>query len=202
MKSFSLNVPDEKALAFAINLFSLLQNHGVEKENKEVIDSLIPITERVKSFEDACRELGSTHPFVRFYRLYKSCFEFSNVEDTEFRKSSKTVMAYLKLRIVCAALNEGWSFLHSPGETRYDPFYVLVTEDELSEMNEERRKKVFLFDQPFVDGDAFCGMEYMYSRSLSTGKYTGSMSSLCFKDVGLSDYAGSQFIDLWANFLF
>ena len=55
-----------------------------------------PVTDRIKTFEDACKELGEEHLFVKQYNSN----EMADV-DTDLD-------AYLKLRIICAALNEGW----------------------------------------------------------------------------------------------
>lgn len=52
------------------------------------------ITERIKTFEDACNELGVEHPFVRSYNLWKNYGEY-NQPDAD---------AYFKLRIIVAAL--------------------------------------------------------------------------------------------------
>ena len=56
------------------------------------------ITERIKTFEDACNELGIEHPFVRSYNLWMNYGAYNQPD----------VDAYLKLRIIAAALNEGW----------------------------------------------------------------------------------------------
>lgn len=58
------------------------------------------ITERVKTFEDACKVLGSKHPYVEQYVATEAAF----------RGEEKTgdFISYLKLRIITAALNEGW----------------------------------------------------------------------------------------------
>lgn len=79
-----------------------------------------PITERVKTFEDACRELGEDHPFVAIYR----CNE-------DIDECSADIIAYLKLRIVCAALNEGWEQKLIEDECRWHPWHFLWTTEEL-----------------------------------------------------------------------
>ena len=56
------------------------------------------IKERIKTFEDACDELGNEHPFVKSYEKYVNT---ASGEEAD-------VIAYLKLRIIAAALNEGW----------------------------------------------------------------------------------------------
>ena len=88
------------------------------------------IMERVKTFEDACRELGEDHPFVRAYNGYTSNIHEDNKNDTD-------ILAFLKLRIICAALNEGWEPQFTEDEWRYYPWFILWTEDELSEKSDE-----------------------------------------------------------------
>lgn len=49
------------------------------------------VTERIKTFEDACRELGMEHPFVAAYNAWIMNEEFDDQLD---------ILAYLKLRII------------------------------------------------------------------------------------------------------
>ena len=60
------------------------------------------IMERVKTFEDACEVLGEDHQYVKAYR------EWMRISYAD----CKDITAYLKLRIICAALNEGWQPTH------------------------------------------------------------------------------------------
>lgn len=102
MKSLSLNVPDEQAQAFSKELATLMKKHGVEVENKEALEDMRSITERVKTFEDACEVLGEDHPLVKGYRGVAN-INFGLMQD---------IIAYRKLRIICEALNEGWKPTH------------------------------------------------------------------------------------------
>ena len=70
-------------------------------ETKNVMD-------RVKSFEDACHELGEDDPLVRQYAR----FELAQFDGDD-------VKAYMKLRIIVAALNDGWQPDVSKDEVRY-----------------------------------------------------------------------------------
>ena len=71
------------------------------KETEAQIAANRPIIERVKTFEDACRELGADHPFVLAYQN-------TNLRDPEVAEENRDILAYMKLRIIAAALNEGW----------------------------------------------------------------------------------------------
>ena len=89
-----------------------------------------PITERVKTFEDACRELGEDHPFVLAYQNTK-------LRDPEVAEENRYILAYMKLRIIAAALNEGWEPQFIEDEWRWYPWFTLWTEEELSEKSDE-----------------------------------------------------------------
>lgn len=54
------------------------------------------IYERVRTFEDACQELGCSHELVMEYLLLKEL------------GVSKDILAMSKLKIITKALNEGW----------------------------------------------------------------------------------------------
>lgn len=147
-----------------------------------------PITERVKTFEDACRELGEDHPFVAIYR----CNE-------DIDECSADIIAYLKLRIVCAALNEGWEPQFTEEEYRWYPWFYLWTSEELEEQDEVWKQDRYLIStDDFHTGYAsFAYADSVYAPS-RTIAYFGSR--LCLKSEALSDYCGNQFIDLWADF--
>lgn len=90
------------------------------------------ITERIKTFEDACNELGIEHPFVRSYNLWMNYGAYNQPD----------VDAYLKLRIIAAALNEGWKPQFTKDECRYFPWFVLYTQEEIDGMNEDEKSRV------------------------------------------------------------
>ena len=64
------------------------------KKQREWIEK--PITERIKTFTDAVDELGSEHPLVKQYMAANGNESFT-----------RNTIAYIKLQIVAAALNEG-----------------------------------------------------------------------------------------------
>ena len=74
-----------------------------ENSTMKVLESLFgeetfkpkDVTERIKTFEDACRELGEEHPYVKAWdSIYQGV-------DTD--ADSADYIAYRKLRIICAA---------------------------------------------------------------------------------------------------
>lgn len=145
-----------------------------------------PITERVKTFDDACRLVEG-----------KTAAEWE--EENETDKMDADVLAYLKLRIVCAALNEGWEPRFVWDEWRWYPWHYLYSQYELEDKDDEWKRSHALVDT----GDYFteyAGFAYANSSNApsDTNAYVGSR--LCLKSEALSDYCGTQFISLWADF--
>lgn len=150
------------------------------------------IMERVKTFEDACRELGEDHPFVRSYNGYANNIHENNKNDTD-------ILAYLKLRIICAALNEGWEPLFTEDEWRYYPWFTLWTEDELSEKSDEWKTDRHLISTGEYQTD-YAGLASAYSPNAPSNATAHFGSRLCLKSDTLAVYCGKQFINIWADF--
>lgn len=150
------------------------------------------ITERIKTFEDACKELGSDHPLVLAYQN-------TNLRDAEVANDNKDIIAYMKLRIIVAALNEGWEPQFIPGEYRWSPYFVLYTKDEIDEMDEKTRARVVYRSDN--NANASGGVSYAYSNNDSAYVYASIGSRLAFKTDDLAEYAGKQFIEIYADFM-
>lgn len=154
-----------------------------------------PVTERIKTFEDACIALGETNALVMQYHGAENLVECIDGSYGNFAD----VVAYLKLRIVCAALNEGWEPQHTEEEVRYYPWHWLYTQDEWDDMGEEEEK-----DRSMIDtGDyqtEYAGFAFAGSNGAPSHSYAYFGSRLCLKSRDLAIYCGKQFIDLWADF--
>lgn len=150
------------------------------------------IMERVKTFEDACRELGEDHPFVRSYNGYANNIHENNKNDTD-------ILAYLKLRIICAALNEGWEPQFTEDEWRYYPWFTLWTEDELSEKSDEWKTDRHLISTGEYQTD-YAGLVSATSSYTPSNADAHFGSRLCLKSDTLAVYCGKQFINIWADF--
>lgn len=151
-----------------------------------------PITERVKTFEDACRELGADHPFVLAYQN-------TNLRDPEVAEANRDILAYMKLRIIAAALNEGWEPEFTEDEWRWYPWFTLWTEEELSEKSDEWKADRHLISTGDYSGD-WAGFAFADSTNAPSLTYASFGSRLCFKSEALATYCGKQFISLWADF--
>ena len=174
--------------------------NAADENTKQVLLSLLPeleeaikpkdITERVKTFEDACRELGENHPFIMQYRYNynRTSFWGCNTEATDLG-------AFLKLRIICAALNEGWEPQFTENEERWYPWFTLWKGKELSEKSVEWKAGRHL-----VSTCDYVGYTFAYSCHAPSDAAGNLGSYLCLKSEVLATYCGKQFVGLWAGF--
>lgn len=163
-----------------------------EKDNRTV-------TERIKTFEDACNELGEDHPMVS---VYDALVSRANGEQSLAEWMGKDVVAFLKLRIITEALNEGWHPKFTEDECRYYPWFYIYTKEEYDNFSEEEKHRR-------VDRVVYRGFNHAYSSggvSCASADYDASYadvgSCLAFSNRDLAEYAGKQFIDIWANLVF
>lgn len=148
------------------------------------------IKERIKTFEDARSELGSAHPLVEEYETI-TC---------RCGGLSADILAYMKLRIIAVALNEGWEPQFAEDEWRYFPWFYLYTQKEIDEMDEEEKARVVFrsdYGASASGGGAFAVTSY---DSSNTNASIGSR--LAFKSSELAKYAGEQFVEIWADYVF
>lgn len=174
---------NDEQKAFLVNLFG----NDIAEEAKPK-----NIMERVRTFEDACRTLGEEHPMVLAYQNTK-------IHITDYF-GTDDVIAYLKLRIICAALNEGWEPKFTTDEYRWFPWFELFTQQELDDMSEEQRSRVVA--RSVSHANAYGGVAYAYANRAASSAYTRYGSRLAFKSKELAEYCGKQFIDIWAGFVF
>jgi hypothetical protein len=115
------------------------------------------IKERIKTFDDVIRELG---------------------DDPEEFKNAISIMeepdeiAYVKLKLIAKALNEGWTPDWSNGE--WDKWYPWFKMDDSSSAGR---------------------FSFIVAGNRVSTSAVGSR--LCFKSEELADYAGTQFLELY-----
>lgn len=153
-----------------------------------------PVTERVKTFEDACRELGEDNALVLHYRKL--------IKENEEKDISMTdIVAFLKLRIICAALNEGWEpQFAEKDDNRWYPLHFLWTDEDLAHLDEEWKRSHALIDTYDYSHEGYAGFAFANSFYAPSNTYAGIGSRICLKSEALSNYCGTQFIRLWADF--
>ena len=141
------------------------------------------IKDRVKTFEDACTVLG--------------------IDPDEWKKKhlmfSKDVLAYLKLRVITQALNEGWYPKFTDGERRYYPLFYILTQEEYDKLSAEEKRRCVGRASNFAYASG--GLVYAYASYASSFSGARSGARLAFSNYDLAVYAGKQFIDVWADFV-
>ncbi len=151
------------------------------------------VTERIKTFADACRELGSEHPFVKAYNGYLSHIHQHDMNDYD-------LVAYLQLRIITAALNEGWEPQFTKGERRWYFWYDLITKEQYDKLSDKDKSRVV--GRGGYGADANFGLGFASAVHASSGSGTVFGSRLAFKSEKLAAYAGRQFAEIYADFCF
>lgn len=184
--------PCEKTNCKKIDADGIGQFCLVSKENVDKLKDNSPITERVKTFEDACNALGDEHPLVTQYRLTAAAYKGDPM--------TEDFIAYLKLRIIVAALNEGWEPKFEKGEYRYYPWFYLYTKEQYDELDDEEKGRCVLRSGNFTNANV--GFVYVNAHHDASYSYTSFGSRLVFRTRELAAYAGRQFTEEWADFVF
>lgn len=169
-----------------------------DDEQKNMLEALFgkelfkpkDITERIKTFTDACRELGDKHPYVMQWAACETAF-IGNKQTADF-------IAYLKLRIITAALNEGWEPQFTKGERRWYYWYDFITKEQYDKLDDKSRAVLRSYSHAYAGG----GLVYASAGSASSYSYAYCGSRLAFKSEKLAEYAAKQFIEIYADFCF
>ena len=169
------------------------------EEQKELLENMFgkdmfqpkDIKELVKTFADACNVLGENHPLVMEYKFISGTYDIMD-----------DLYAYLELRIICSALNEGWKPKFDENEQRYYPWFYIYTKKEYKELDEDEKKKCCVVGRSSHSAVADDGVVYSVAYYTSSHSYANFGSRLAFKTRELAEYCGKQFIDIWANYLF
>lgn len=148
MNKIEIEIPDGKKAEWVNSVLTLVDDD---------------VKVRIKTFEDACNELGENHQYVRAYREWMR-ISYAECED---------VAAYMKLRIITAALNEGWEPQFVKGELRW---YVWFPNK--------------------CDGRVFA-----YANGAGSNSYADHGVRLAFRTKELAEYCGKQFLHIWADYL-
>ncbi len=187
MKEITITVPDGKKAEWVNGVLTLIDEEVKDKR---------PVMERIKSFEDAMAVLEESHPLVIQYKeIYDNFLE--NGGD-----GVKDIVAYLKLRIIASALNEGWEPQFTEDEYRFYPWFTLCTEEELKEKSNEWKagNALWLFGGRSASASA-CGLAAAYSNYAFSNSNAYISARLAVKSEGLADYFGKQFIEIWADYV-
>lgn len=186
-QTVTIEVPAGYRAEWVNGVLTLVGNLASEKVSR-VFDTSLPIIERVKTFEDAEMVSGMTLPAPALEYL------------------PKDVIAFMKLRIIAAALNgqsEGTldefpKFEKS--EYRWFPWFFLYTKKEYDKMSDEEKSRVVLRSSSYAY--AYGGVACAGALNVSSYALAGCGSRLAFRTKELAKYAGEQFLNIWADFVF
>lgn len=158
---------------------------------------LIPVTKRVQTLDDAVRELGDDQPAVKAWRSIKYGYSVSEKDP-----DTADIMAYVTLRVITEALNEGWKPQFTEGERRWYAWYDFLTKEEVEGMSDEEKEERRVVGRAY--SYAVAGGGLVYSNAVYVSTYSGTFcgSRLAFKNEELAEYAAKQFGDIYADFCF
>ena len=185
MKEVTIHVPDGQRAEWINGVLTLVDEQKVDNR---------PVTERIKTFEDACNALGDEHPLVTQYRLIACAYKGDPM--------TEDFIAYLKLRIIVAALNEGWEPKFTEDENRYYfwLYFYFYTKEEYDKLDDEGKGRCVL--RSCYNSFSHGGVVYAHAYNASSGSGTGYGSRLALRTRELADYAGRQFTEELADFMF
>ena len=173
-KKLEIEIPEGKTAVWRNGVLTL-----IDEPEKEV-------RERIKTFEDACREIG-----IDAEAWNRDKISLGLEPD---------VLAFLKLRIIVKALNEGWEPRFTEDECRYYPWFILYTGEEYNKLDEEEKSRVVF--RSSSNADALGGVSYASAGYDSSFASAAVGVRLAFKTSELAAYCGRQFLDIWADFVF
>lgn len=173
-KKLEIEIPEGKTAVWRNGILTL-----IDEPEKDV-------RKRIKTFEDACHEIG-----IDAEAWNRDKISLGLEPD---------VLAFLKLRIIVKALNEGWEPRFTEDECRYYPWFILYTGEEYNKLDEEEKSRVVY--RSFNNANAFGGVSYAYASSDSSYAFANIGVRLAFKTSELAAYCGRQFLDIWADFVF
>ena len=160
---------------------------------KQLSQCDVPVTERIKTFEDACEVLGDEHPLVK---------EYWGVVNVDL-DITQDLIAYLKLRIIAAALNEGWEPMYTQDECRYSPYFKIYTLAEYDCKGEEwKQKHPLLLWGGAAARVSSCGLVASPTGNAWTTAWPTLGSRLTVKSEKLAVYFGTQFSEIWKDYIF
>lgn len=173
-KKLEIEIPEGKTAVWRNGILTL-----IDEPEKDV-------RKRIKTFEDACREIG-----IDAEAWNRDKISLGLEPD---------VLAFLKLRIIVKALNEGWEPQFTEDECRYYPWFILYTREEYNKLDEEEKSRVVY--RSSYNAHALGGVSW--SSAVYDSSYTGADIGvrLAFKTSELAAYCGRQFLDIWADFVF
>lgn len=173
-KKLEIEIPEGKTAVWRNGILTL-----IDEPEKDV-------RKRIKTFEDACHEIG-----IDAEAWNRDKISLGLEPD---------VLAFLKLRIIVKALNEGWEPQFTEDECRYYPWLILYTGEEYNKLDEEEKSRVVC--RSYSLAYALGGVSFANANIGSSSANASIGVRLAFKTSELAAYCGRQFLDIWADFVF
>lgn len=197
MGEIKVTVPDGKKAEWkelnGVTVLTLVDADN--NQQSEYVPDPRPVTERIKTFEDACDDLN---------RRAQAGDKLANdlMTDLQFNSPrTPDLLAYIQLRIITYALNEGWVPQFTEDEYRYYPYFYLYTQKEIDDMSEDDKAQLPVVGG-LASGGAPCGLSSASSHLGFSASIAYLGARLAFKSSELAKYAGRQFAALWSALVF
>ena len=181
MKKIEIEIPEGKKAEWVDGVLTLVDEKPQD------------ITERIKTFDDAVEALGDNHPLVS--QCYRAIAAF------KYDPMSENLIAYTKLRVICAALNEGWKPTLDGEWYRYYVWFYIYTKEEYEKLDEEEKAHCVPL-RSNSNALANGGLVYAHADYAGSASHSHSGRLLSLKTRELAEYCSKQFIDIWVDFLF
>lgn len=154
----------------------------------------------IKTYEDACEALGLT-PIYSDKDAERAICEHIN-DHWDYRQiMPKHIIALMKLETIAKAL---WGRNWEPkpdasGDTWFwYPYFALWTEKEIKDLNNDQRGALLSAN---ADSGAYAGVGCLRTNNRSSGAAAHIGFRLCQETEEKARYFGTQFVDLWAEYL-
>ena len=183
MRKVEIEIPDGKIAKWVNGVLTLVDDEKPQN-----------VMERIKTFEDAVVELSN--------RAMNGDKDAGKLLDEWkiiiFSANSKDLLAYLKLRIITYALNEGWKPQYTNGERRWYFWYELINKERYDKLSAEEKSRVV--GRGGGSAGAGCGLVCASANNASSYSRTDCGSRLIFKSEELAEYAGKQFVEIYEEY--
>ena len=142
------------------------------------LEEIVPVEDRIKTFTDAYNALDRSHPLVENF-INLACYD-------------ENLFAFVRLRIICAALNEGW--IAKPEDNGgYYPGFKFFTSEEVKGVKDEAVYDLHFLEPKF--DTKYVAVDCTFTSHLTLE------NCLLLKTPELAKYCGKRFIGLWMNYL-
>lgn len=144
------------------------------------------ITDKIKTFDDACKAIGLAGPEALPELLQE---KYAAIVPSHIK-------AQLKLEIITLALNEGWQHIPDGKHWAYWPWFCLYTAGEIADMGKKGAEERAMINATDVS-EVHAGLGFAYSYIAWSGSHATFGARLAYKSRELARYSGKQFIELW-----